>query len=266
MTTGERWATDELDRLREANFRPGAWWRFLDASFTRARETRTARPALARQARQWSAAGLLAGLILCKSRRVFAPRSSHFVVWWLATAAMLEWHLGMLEGPAGERRDRLTAADALTLQRIWSVPFLAAQRAGRPFAVLLIAAGASDVLDGALARRAGRTRLGRDLDTVADALTTVAAVRVARRAGWLPGTVARLAAARSAIPIGVVATTYFRTGQRPTGDAFGPTRALAPVLLAGLATSPLSPRAGATLTGAASLGSLALSWNTRSTN
>jgi phosphatidylglycerophosphate synthase len=266
MTGGEQWAAAELDRLRAAGFRPNAWWRFLDESFGKAAEARLARPALARQARLWSASGLCAGIVACRSRRVRSPRCSRFALWWIVTAAMLHWHLGMLEGPAGEPRDRLSPADALTLLRVWSVPFIATQQTGPPFAAMIAAAGASDALDGILARRAGPTRLGRDLDTVADAMTTVAAACAARRAGWLPAGAALLVTARSAAPIAVVAATYFGTGQRPGADAVGTTRPLAPLLLAGLAASPIQPRAGAALTGAASLASLAVAWNTRSTS
>jgi phosphatidylglycerophosphate synthase len=183
---------------------------------------------------------------------------------------MLDWHLGMVEGPNGEPRDRLSAADAVTLSRIALVPFLAAQgdpeQASVPtYTALLALAGASDALDGVLARRVGPTRLGRDLDTVADALTGAVAARAARRAGWLPTGASRLAAARSVIPVAVVAASYFRTGRRPAGDAVGATRRLAPALLAGLAIAPFSRLTGAGLTSAASIGSLALAWHTRST-
>jgi phosphatidylglycerophosphate synthase len=256
MTDGERWAAAELDSLRAARFRPLAWSRFLGASFRRATETRKARPELARQARTWSATGLIAGIAVCASPRLPAPRTSRFALWWLAASAMLDWHLGMVEGPEGEQRDRLTSADALTLLRIWSVPFTAAAtRDERGFAALIAAAGATDALDGVLARRAGITRLGRDLDTIADAVTSAAAARAARR----------VATARSAVPVAVVAAAFFRTGQRPATDAFGATRRLAPIFLSGLAAAPFTPRTGAALTNVASIGSLVLAWHTRST-
>jgi phosphatidylglycerophosphate synthase len=176
---------------------------------------------------------------------------------------MLDWHLGMVEGPGGEVRDRLSAADALTLARVSMVPFLAVhgdpeRRSGPAFSALLILAGATDALDGILARRTGETRLGRDLDPIADALTSAAAARAARQAGWLPASAARLATARSAIPLTSVAAGYFGTGRRPPTSAFRATRPLSPVLLAGLIVAPLSARVGAALIGAASIGSLAL--------
>jgi phosphatidylglycerophosphate synthase len=270
MTTGERWAAAELGELRAGRFRPRAWQRFLSASFHRARAARQARPELARQARIWSAAGLSTGIAVCAWPPFPAPRASRFALWWLATTAMLDWHLGMVEGPAGENRDRLSTADALTLTRISLVPFLAAQgdperASARTFTVLLVLAGASDALDGALARRAGPTRLGRDLDPIADALTSAAAARAARRAGWLPAGAARLSTARSAIPLAAVAAGYFRTGQRPATDAFRGTRRLSPVMLGGLVAAPFAARTGAVLTSASSIGSLALAWHCRST-
>jgi phosphatidylglycerophosphate synthase len=209
MTTGEHWAAAELHELRSGHFRVGAWQRFLSAAFCRAAATRQARPQLARQARIWSAAGLSTGIATCAWLPVPTPRASRFALWWLATAAMLDWHLGMVEGPGGERRDRLSTADAFTLTRISLVPFLAAQgdpehASSQTFTVLLILAGVSDALDGMIARRAGPTRLGRDLDPIADALTSTAAARAACRAGWLPVGAARLSTARSAIPLAAV--------------------------------------------------------------
>jgi phosphatidylglycerophosphate synthase len=259
MTDGERWAADELLALRTAGFRPAAWRRFLAASFRRAGVTRAAHGALARQAHAWSAIGLLAGLAAVRAaRRVGAPapRPATWAAWWLSTALMLDWHLGMLESRDGSRHERLRAADALTLARVGLVPFIAAtgparHRAG--FTALLAASATTDLLDGALARRTGTTRLGRDLDTVADLLSRSAAVRAARRAGWLTPRAARLTLARQAIPLAVVSATYFGAGRRPTPGAFGDTRWTAPALLGGLALSPTAPRPGNALVRAASL-------------
>lgn len=266
MTAGERWATEALEALRAGRFGPQAWAHFLAESFRRAAEARRQRPRLARQARAWSLVGFCAGLGVCAwmpRARLPAPDPWRFAAWWLAVSAMLDWHLGMVEGPQGEDRERLTAADAVTLTRLWSAPILAAQDqptrdSRRVFIALIATAAASDAFDGPLARRAGITRLGGDLDTIADAVTLASAARAARRAGWLPTGAARLVAMRSSLPVAVVAATYFRTGQRPASDCFGATRRLAPVLLGGLGAAPFSPRAGATLTSAASLASLAL--------
>ena len=60
---------------------------------------------------------------------------------------MLDWHLGMLEGPGGEVRERLRLADALTLSRLAAAPFVGgAARRGAQFSALVAAAGATDPL------------------------------------------------------------------------------------------------------------------------
>ena len=272
MTSGERWAADQLEILRAARFTPRAWIRFLAESFARAGETRRARPQLARQARTWSAIGLLGGIGACRAAsraRLAAPPPARFAVWWLATSTIVDWHLGMVEGSNGERRERLSVADELTLLRLWLVPMLCAQgdprgRSGRVFSTLVLCAGASDALDGALARRVGPTRLGRDLDTLADALTVASAARVARQAGWLPVGAARLATVKATLPVAAVTCAYFRSACRPAIEPSTTSRRLAPALLAGLAASPLYPRAAAMLTGTCAIASLALDRDARS--
>jgi len=47
----------------------------------------------------------------------------------------------MVEGPKGERRERLSVADALTLTRFWLAPLAARPSTRRSFAAL-VAAGA----------------------------------------------------------------------------------------------------------------------------
>jgi phosphatidylglycerophosphate synthase len=266
MTPGEQWTAEQLDALRADRFTQMAWARFLSASFRRAADTRRARPQLARQARSWSIIGLSADLAIrpwARKARIPAPRHLTFLLWWLSVCAMLDWHLGMFEGPAGERRERLGAADALTLLRLWSIPLLAAQRdpgagSGPAFAALIASAAASDALDGALARRAGPIRLGRDLDTLADATVSAVAAHTASQAGWLPPRVARLAVIRSTVPAAYATGIYFGTGRRSRVDSLGTSRQLAPALLGGLAAAPFSPRVGASLTSGASVLSLGL--------
>ncbi|MCA1699475.1 MAG: CDP-alcohol phosphatidyltransferase family protein [Actinobacteria bacterium] len=267
MTDGERWTADQLEVLRAARFMPLAWLRFLRSSFRRAALTRRERPELASQARVWAAAGYAAGLGASVGGRragIAAPRAAAWTAWWLATAAMLDWHLGMVEGSAGERRDRLSPADAVTLLRLGLVPFLAVDRSrGRDaaaYTVLLVAAGATDLVDGALARSHGPTRLGRDLDTVADVLVGGAGVRAARRAGWIRAGPAALAAARYALPLAVVTASYLRSGHRPAHADFGATRLTAPALLGGLALSPQAPLLGDGLIVFGSLAALLLGW------
>jgi len=87
-------------------------------------------------------------------------------------------------GPEQARR-RFTLADALTLVRLpLAVLFVAEPAPGWRLAVLAIA-GATDLLDGFLARRFGGSRLGSFLDPVADKLFMAAAFGVVAFSGRL---------------------------------------------------------------------------------
>lgn len=266
MTSGERWSAEELDKLRAGRFAPQAWVRFLRESFRQAAHTRLTRLGLSHQARAWSAIGLggaTAAPAVALRLHLPAPRPRRFTLWWLLVSAMLDWHLGMAEGEDGLPRERLSAADALTLHRLWLIPLLAAQdgrtrRSGWAFTSLIAWAGATDILDGPLARREGPTRLGRDLDKAADTILISVAARAARRALWISPRAARLTHLRSALPVVYVAASYFTTGRRPIVDSLGAGRLLGPVMLGGLAIAPYSQRLGAGLTSAASVASLLL--------
>lgn len=180
LTEGERWTAEVLADLRRCGYRPAAWRRFVAASFDRAFASRRERPGMARQARRWAGLGAGAWVGACAATRrsdEVHARPAAGLLWWLAVWQMLEWHLGMAEGGDGRPRERLSPADGVTLFRFWLVPAIPALRrspGGLPAVIAL--GGLTDGLDGALARRSGRTRLGRDLDTTADLafVTTVA--------------------------------------------------------------------------------------------
>jgi phosphatidylglycerophosphate synthase len=155
------------------------------SSLERAGAARRDRPAMARQARAWGAAGAVAWALACRASGRRTPVLAG-LLWWLAVWQMLDWHLGMAEGGDGRPRERLSAADAVTLARFWLVPAApAAARSPAGLPALIAAGGLTDWLDGELARRRGRTRLGRDLDTTADLAFLVAVAVSARRAGRL---------------------------------------------------------------------------------
>src|SRR5436305_6744590 len=106
LTEGERWSRELLDRLREERFAAAAWGHFFGDAFRRAALTRARRPELVRQSRRWGGAGLAAAV-------PFGARPvASWALWW----AMVDWHLGMVEGRG------LAAADALTLARLWAAP------------------------------------------------------------------------------------------------------------------------------------------------
>jgi phosphatidylglycerophosphate synthase len=261
MTTqGERWARDQLLALRAAGYRPSAGWRFLAVSLERAATVRRARPALARQSRRWAAGGLAGGLAACRvvaRAGLSAPRPATWAAWWVACAVMLDWHLGMLEAPDGAARDRLGAGDAASLARIALVPFVGSAPPRRgPFVAFLAIAAATDAADGALARRSGPTRLGRDLDTVGDALVGLAGVRSARRGGWLAPPAARLVVTRHTAPIALTALAYFVQGRRPSRAIRRSTRWTAPAILGGMMLCPWRHRAGNLLAAAGATAAL----------
>lgn len=193
-TEGERWVRDELAELREASFSPRAVGRFLVRSQRRADATRAARPDLARQEAAWLGTGALGYLALAvRPRSAPRPGPAGAAAWWVACGLMLDWHLGMVETPDGRLR-RLGAADALTLARAWLVPVVAA----RPRASLVAGGWATDVADGAVARRGATTRAGRDLEGLVDLAFATAVLRGLVREDRLPRRVARAEAARLA--------------------------------------------------------------------
>jgi len=227
LTAGERWSRELLAGLRADGYRPAAWVVLLDQSFAHAAASRGARPALARQARRWGIAGAAATLAAAPAGRA---RPLAGLAWWAACCAMLESHLGMVEGPSGEPRARLSGADALTLLRLGLVPLAAAPADRTRWAATIIAAAASDVADGRLARRAGPTRLGRDLDSYSDAAFLAAAVSGAARAGWLPRSAAIATLARQGAGFAFTSAHWFARGAPPplsadTRWAAGPTTA-----------------------------------------
>jgi len=225
--------------LRAGGYRPRAWARFLAASFECAERTRAARPALVAQLDRWLAAWLALGAaarLRPLSDALPAVPPAGELAWAAGVHAMLRWHLGMVEGVAGERRDRLSAADAATLARLWIAPRLRrADRDPRTFIALVALCAAGDVLDGALARRAGPTRLGRDLDTLADACAGAFACAAALRAGWIGRRAAAAVAARYGLGLTEALWRYFAHCQRPAGSQSALARALGGAPLIALA-------------------------------
>lgn len=248
-TAGERWAREQLELLRAAGFTPRATARFLAASQRRTNEQRAARPAAARRMRAWIGAGAAAWAALVLARREpFSQRTRDFVVWWALTWLMLDWHIGMLETDDGTPRN-LGRADACTLARVWLVP--AAASAPRPWICAI--ALASDGLDGVLARRDGPTRIGRDLEGLADAAFAMAALRGAVRQGWLGRRPAAAELTRVALGIGYSAAVWFGRAAAPEPRVLHAARAATPIRAAGLIAAGLGRRrlAGRLVTGGA---------------
>lgn len=233
----------ELTALREARFTPTTISSFLRASYDRAALSRAERPGLAAQSRRWIVIGTLATLALreiaarqCKP----VPQRNTMLAWLTLQALMLDWHLGMLETPSGERRDALSAADALTLTRAAIAPLAAAAPPDRGWFILLLGLGGmTDLLDGRVARRSGPTRFGRDFDSLADLAFRFAAIRGAGREHWIDQAAYRALTARQALFAGRALWYWFARSQRPPPDSQPLDRWHVPMLLVGLGSGAL---------------------------
>jgi CDP-alcohol phosphatidyltransferase len=128
----------------------------------------------------WSAACAAA-----RRRSDFDPPALAGLAWWADGMADARLAPRMAEGGDGRPRARLSPADAVTLTRFWLVPALPAMaRDAAALPAVVVVRGVTDWLDGAVARRQGRTRLGRDLDSTADlAFLTTAAITAHAPAG-----------------------------------------------------------------------------------
>ncbi len=236
MTDGERWAAELLADLRAKRYTPRAWGLFLARSFRRAGATRSERRRACAETVALGAAGLAAwGGLALAGRPGLAVAGAG---WWLAVVLMLDWHLGMLERPDGKTLDGLGAANAISLVRAGLVPALPAL-SPTALAAALVAAHATDILDGRLARARGEvTRLGLWLDGAVDTLLLGVAAVAAARIGMIPGWAAGLVVARCALPWALAAGIYFVRARAPRQAGRVSGRLPGFVLLAGLALSP----------------------------
>lgn len=229
--------------------------RFLLASHRRAGEQRTARPQTARRIRRWIAAGAAArGALALARREPFARGTVAFAAWWALVWLMLDWHVGMVESEDGQPRN-LGAADACTLVRVWLVPAVA--DTPRPWMCAL--AFATDAVDGPLARASAPTRLGRDLEGLADAAFAVAALRGARRRGWLGRCAATAELARIAAGLGYASLVWLGSAQPPDAGVLHAARVTTPIRAGGLIAAGLGHRrrAGAVVLAGAGWSALA---------
>ncbi|MEA2218708.1 MAG: hypothetical protein QOJ35_1334 [Solirubrobacteraceae bacterium] len=237
-TEGERWAREQLRLLRDDRFAARAVARFLLESQRRASAQRRARPATARRMRRWVGAGAGAWAALALAgRQPFRRRVGSFAAWWGLTWLMLDWHLGMVETEDGRPRN-LGPADACTLVRVWLVP--AAADAPAPWMCAL--AFVSDALDGRLARAGEPTRIGRDLEGLADWAFAAAALRGAARRGWLGRGAAAGELVRLAIGLGYALAVWLGTARAPDPRVLHAARVTTPVRAGGLVAAGLGRR------------------------
>jgi phosphatidylglycerophosphate synthase len=174
---------------------------------------------MARQARAWGAYGAVAWAAACAAahgRDDIRLRLIPGLLWWFAVWQMLEWHLGMAEGGDGYPRERLSSADAITLARFWLIPAASGTaRSPRGLPTVILLGGLTDWLDGSLARRRGRTRLGRDLDTTADLAFLTTTAIAARGAGRLSPLGYSVLTARHTLGLAVSLAAVFGRARRP---------------------------------------------------
>ena len=218
LTDGEQWTARELTLLRRRGYRPSAWNAFIRSSLERSNASRRERPRMARQARAWGVAGALAWIAAWR----FARDAEHAqlrllpgLAWWVSVWQMLDWHLGMAEGGDGHPRELLAAADAITLTRFWLVPVAFGTRRSPALPAVIMLAGLTDWLDGAVARQNGRTRLGRDLDTMADLAFAGSAAIVMRTTRRITPLAFSALAARQSIGVAIATAAVFARARRP---------------------------------------------------
>jgi phosphatidylglycerophosphate synthase len=247
---------DLLAELRAGRYRPRALARFFRRSWRRSRETARAHPRLVRS---WAkiAAGLALGeaAALALEARLgsaeAARRAAPGVALCLAAQQLDAYaHLGMnARARGGPLFDRLGVSMSLTLARqaiaglVWG-HLLGGRPVPRTYALAaLVAASATDVADGALARLLGRaTYLGWYLDGAADlsfwaALTlTLGARRMAPR--WL----VVVLLGRWAVSFGLGCASYFGWMRRPPlgHSRAGRTAGAAQAAALGVALLPMS--------------------------
>jgi hypothetical protein len=159
------------------------------------------------------------------------------VGWWAAVALMLDWHLGMVETEDGRPRP-LGPADALTLLRVWLAPAVLDE----PRPALVALAGASDVLDCIVARAGEPTRIGRDLEGLADACFAAAALQGARRRELVGPTVTAAELARLIVGFGYALAVWFGTAAPPGPAVLRAARLTTPVRISGLVAAGLGRR------------------------
>lgn len=215
-----------LAELRASQYRPAGWVRFLGRSWRQARVTARTHPALAASWRRTSvglALGLAGALALegaagGKEGRDTMRRAGPLAALWLAMAAVDTYvHLGLNNRARGTPiYQSVGTPTALTLARrciaglLWG-HLLAKRPAGRSYLALALAGAlATDITDGAVARRRDRTtRLGGYMDGLADfeLWTALALTLDARR--LIPRWLLAVLLARWLGPLAVAYAAYF---------------------------------------------------------
>lgn len=235
---GPDWTRAELRRLKASRFSPRAWVRFTINCFARSLHDARVLPRALREAIAVSALGFLGWALLL----LVTPAAVWGLGWWAFVAIMLLTHLGMLDQQ--DEPDRgLGLPNLLSLTRAWILPILIpAAGSATAFAGILLAALATDGLDGRIARATGReTRLGKQLDHATDYVIGGLAAVLAADQGWLPAWVATLIVLRFALPVLFLLGSYFWRADLPPAEMMISDRPAGIVGAAGVILSPFDP-------------------------
>jgi phosphatidylglycerophosphate synthase len=135
----------------------------------------------------------------------------------------------MFETVDGRPR-QLGAADALTLARAWMIPVVA----DSPTTLVCGMAAVTDAFDGPLARRAGPTRAGRDLEGLVDVCFVLAALLGLARAGRLARAAALAEAGRVSAGLGYATCLYLGRARAPEPQLVHAARSAGAVRFSGL--------------------------------
>ncbi|HEV2236006.1 MAG TPA: CDP-alcohol phosphatidyltransferase family protein [Ktedonobacterales bacterium] len=212
-----------LREVRAGGYRPGAWWRFFARSWQRSRTTARAHPRLVRDW-AWTSGGIagatLAALAL-EWRAGHTTRAGRAMPWvglgLAAHAADVYAHLGMnATTRGGAVYETLAAGTRLTMVRqavaawLWG-HLLAGARLTRPALMAALAlASATDLADGAIARRTHHTtHLGAYLDGMADLSVSLALALALRRRRLIARWFLAALAGRWLVPFGGALYQYF---------------------------------------------------------
>jgi cardiolipin synthase len=233
-----------LLELQEGRNALAAVLRFLERSWQRSIADARRNPALLRSAVHQSALleGMALTLLFWPGRR--QPVDDRFrQVRWVSTAVLLQQgfivlHLGMMQPTdTGQSSSTLGFANFLTSVRgVCAVLLVSGDAANPPrFALLCAVGGATDALDGAVARRFGqRSRVGQMLDPAMDVAFYSAAVKAAIARGALPRWFGWVVVTRFLLPVGAGLWRYV-VEARPLDAAHTPWGKLAAAVLMALA-------------------------------
>ena len=212
-----------LAELRDGQYAPGAWLRFLGRSFQQSVDDARNEPALLRSALRQSVLleGIALALLLWPRKRHPASHSFRQVrrvsIAVLVQQGFVALHLGMAQTRHGTPRfATLGAANFLTsLRGVCALLLHSSDPVDLPLFALLCAVGSgTDALDGAVARRCGmQSRMGQMLDPATDVCFYSAAVNAAIARGALPRWFGWVLATRFLLPIGAGFYRYFRWAQ-----------------------------------------------------